>query len=251
MSDIIPYRGQPLERITSRDLVRLEDLKIPIPRFYLAGNVYVGTFNQAGFVIVDNTPELRPSWIGSDYMSRWWTPERVQDDIDGGFLKEEERGFYDTTGGMAALRFFAISKQLMEIFDRDSYLGLPMIRKICSENIVPNEFYELEVFPEKEQSLGSYGHGDITLGRTLKEELERVVNIALRPVKERTGAECEYFPYVVYFPTQLYGRVTQTLEESVQEAVARFDEFGRKFSLRETHTEIPTNPVLLEGKSEV
>ncbi len=68
MGEVIPYKGRNLERITPHELVKPEDLKLRLPRFYLAGNVYVGEFNQAGFVIVDTQPPLKPYWVGSDIL---------------------------------------------------------------------------------------------------------------------------------------------------------------------------------------
>ncbi len=240
MADIVPYKGISLERLSGRDLVRPGDLAAKPTRFYLAGNVYVGSFNQAGFVVVDKKPGPRPYWIGSEIMMGY-TPEEIQKDIKYGVIKEEERYFFDTTGGLAALRLFALSRQLMDIFDRDRFLGIPMIRKMCEQGVVPDEFHELDARPERMEPIFDYVNFG---GRELTDELYQVASNALRPVAERTGQKYEFFPYVTYFPPQAYPIVVPTLEESAQEVVSRFDEFGKRFGLAENYKELPVNTAL-------
>ncbi|MBS3096017.1 hypothetical protein J4480_01100 [Candidatus Woesearchaeota archaeon] len=240
MGELIPYKSGHLEKITPQELVKPEDLKLHLPRFYLARNVYVGNFNEAGFVIIDTQPGLKPFWIGFDVLYGY-SPKEVQDMIDTHQITEQERYFFDTTGGMAALRFFALSEELMGIFEKDEYLGERMIRKICEKGIVPKEFNEVEIIPEERQMVGQYAY---TRTELIK-ELDDVVNLTLRPPKERTESVYRYYPYVTHFPTQAYGIVTDTLESAVQEAIVRFDEFGEKFRLSETYQELKTNPFLI------
>ncbi len=228
MGNPIQYRYQSLERITAREIVTSNTLKLYLPRFYLAGSVYAGQFNQAGFVIVDRTPQERPYWGGSNILR--YSPQQVKEEIQkhkeygtGAGIPEEEKYFYDTTRGMAALRFFAVSKQLTDIFEKDDLLGEPMIKKICQDNVVPKDFHELEIFPsDSRKSILEYNPN-------ANDELGVVVNIILGPLKKRTETEYKHFPYVTYFPTQAYGIITQTLEESIQEVVLRSDRFGNQF----------------------
>lgn len=240
MADIVPYKGIPLERLSGRDLVRPGDLAAKPTRFYLASNVYVGNFNQAGFVVVDKNPGKRPYWIGSEILSGY-TPEQVQQRIDQRIIKEEERYFFDTAGGLAALRLFALSKQLMDIFDKDTFLGRPMIRKICEQGVVPDEFNELNAWLEEREPIFDY---ILNRSGALTEELYQVASSALRPVAERTGQKYAFFPYVTYFPSQAYPIVVPTLEESAQEVVSRFDDFGKRFGLAENYKELPVNTAL-------
>lgn len=237
MSDIVQYGERRLERLSCQELMRPEDLRQRLPRFYLSGDVYVGNFNQAGFVIGDRTPERRPGWIGSDFISVGLTEEELM------LIPEEERPFH--IADLAALRFFAVSEQLMEIFRKDRYLGVPMIRKICEEGVVPGEFNEMPIFPEERDPHLKYAQ--IGGEEPLQDELATLVNIVLRPLRERTETGYSYFPYVTYFQTQLYPRVMRTLEQSVQEVVHRFDEFGVRFRLSESHKELKINPLLIEG----
>ncbi len=166
--------------------------------------------------------------------------------IDTHQIKDEERYFFDATDGMAALRFFVIPEKLRKIFEKDEYLGMPMIRKICENGLVPKEFHELEVFPEERDMIGRYASSRIELAK----ELGDVVNFTLRPLKERIKTDYRYFPYVTHFPTQAYSIVTTTLESAVQEAIARFDKFGKNFRLSEEHQGLKTNPLLTTKQEE-
>ena len=144
---------------------------------------------------------------------------------------------------MAALRYFAISEELMDIFNRDEFLGEPLIRKICEKDVVPKDFEELPVFPPNAQSIDEY---NIRIDFTDSSDLGRLVNALLIPLKERVGRNYTHFPYVTYFPTAAYSLIVPTLEESVKEVVIRFDKLGDGHRLKETYKEIKTNPLLLK-----
>jgi hypothetical protein len=247
MSDIIPYNEQTIERIPGRELVTPELLKMELPRFFLASPVYVGKHNQAGFVVGDRTPGQRPYWIGSDIMS--YSPEEVERHIQvykefgpGAGIPEEKRYFYDTKGGLAALRFFAISEILNEILEKDKFIGPAMIRKICEEAAVPEEFEELPVCPPGCEIIFDYGPGSTRESNGLK----TVIDLALTPLKDRVGSDYTSHEYVTFFPTVAYPSIVPVLEESVKEVVARFDEFGDRFGLLEKHEELKGNQLLLE-----
>ena len=245
MSDIVLYKDQKLEAISGRELIGPDLLKKSLPRFFLASPVYVGKHNQAGFVIGDRTPDKRPFWIGSDILRL--APEEVEKMIQdykkwGNGIPEEDRYFYDTKGSMAALRYFAISNTLNEILKRDEFLGPAMIRKICEQAAVPKEFHELPVYPVGCDTISEYGHDDCME----RNGLNAVINQALAPLKQRTGSNYSSQSYVTYFPTVAYSVIVPTLEESVKGVVARFDEFGNRFGLLETHKELMRNPLLLE-----
>ncbi len=247
MSDIVLYKKQKLERIHGKELVPRGILKQKLPRFFIASSVYVGKYNQAGFVIVDRNPDKRPFWTGSDIIR--YSPDQVEREIEqhkkyGVGIPEEKRYFYDTTGGMAALRYFAISDELMDILRKDYFLGPAMIRKICEEAAVPEDFDEIPVCPpDIREPIWEYNDEDAME----KNGLKTVIDQALLPLKERTGADYVSQEYVTYFPPAAYPLIVSTLEESVRDVVARFDQFGDKFNLLETHKgKLARNPILLE-----
>ena len=144
---------------------------------------------------------------------------------------------------MAALRYFAISEELMEIFRKDKFLGAPLLRKICEEGVVPEDFEELSVFPPWGENISEY---NLRMGFADETGLGKLVNTLLAPLKERVGKDYMYFPYVTYFPTAAYSLIVPTLEDSVKEVVVRFDELGDRNRLKETYKEIKTNPLLLK-----
>ena len=238
MADIVPYKEQKLERIPAAALIRPEHLHLS--RFFLPGSVYVGQYNQVGFVLVDRTPGKRPWWIGSDIL--YYDSEEVEKDIRTGRLREDQRWFYDMQYGMSALRYFAISDELMEIFRRDTFLGVHVIEKICEEGLVPPEFEEYQVYPtDSRQRIDCYDTCDDRL------EITKVVEVLLAPLRERTGTEYKLFSYVTYFPAMAYPVFVPVLETAVQEAVARFDQFGNKYL--GDHPGIRTNLALVEANA--
>jgi len=235
MSDIVPYKDTKLERMAYTEIMRPSDLKLSIPRFYLHGPVHVGEFNQAGFVIVDRTPQPKPRWIGSDFIGGGMSERELE-----GTITDEERPYYKAD--LAALRFFALGRDLMGVFAKDKYLGMPMLRKICEEGVVPREFDEEPIFPQgRDMNLNYSGSNTPTM---LTPELDMLANIVVRQLEERSGHGYAVYPYVTYFQTQMYPHVMHTLETSVQEVVARFDEFARRFNVKQAHPEVKTNPLL-------
>lgn len=241
MSEIIPYKEQKLEQLSGKELITPEFLMEEPSRFFLAGNVYVGKYNQAGFVIVDTEPGRRPYWIGSDLMSGY-SPKEVEEEIKLGVIPEEKKYFYDTTNGMAALRYFAISNSLMNLLEKDPFFTEPMIRKICEDGVLPDDFDEECVLKAGRDPLSEY----LDYDKESSNGLSLLVDQLLSPLNERTGSSYAQWTYVMYFPTAAYPVIVPTLETSVQEVVSRFDKFGDKFNIAEDHKDLSVNTQLIK-----
>ncbi len=198
--------------------------------------MYVGEHHQAGFLVADNKPHERPYWIGSDIMRT--TSHEVDKEIRNRSLKEENRYRHDTVQGMALLRYFAVPEVIMEIFHKDNFLGIPLLKKICEENVVPDEFEELDVRAPHRNPISEY----CTSQLFNNSELEATLNEIILPLKERTGREYQFFPYVTYFPTPQYFYHIEILRSSVQTVVKRFDELVEIFKLKKIYPHIVKNP---------
>lgn len=220
------YRPNEFNVLSTASLISADGITIKPSNLFIASHTYVGAFNQIGLLVADFKPEGRP------YMERHdsyptYSPEQVDRLIKNGELTEQQRYFYDMTNGMAAIRLIGIPKPMMEIFEADKYLGRPMISKLCMEVNVPEEYAEIEI---RDLSVGDpmrlWEYFDLG---TLSTEMEQAIEPVVNPVKRMTGEKTfEYFGFVTFFPSARFVEVTGNLEAAVQEAIANFDEFGKR-----------------------
>lgn len=243
MSNIIIRPEGNIESLPAKEVLTTALEKFNSEKFFLASDLYVGNWNQAGFVIGDRQPKPRPYWLDADIMR--YSEFEVENEIRLGMIPEERRGFYDTSKSMAALRYFAIPEELEVVFKKDKFLGMPLLKKICEENAVPEYFDELDVIAPYRHRIDEY---DPYSASEDSSKLLKIIEQVISPLHERTGQKYKFYPYVTYFPTAMFPIIVPTLQESVQMVTGRFDQFAERFNIGNNRPQIKRNPLLIDQK---
>ncbi len=129
------------------DLITSDDSPILQPRFFLPAEVIVGRYGVVGMVIADNRPEYR--WVSYDD-GEWTGIGYRESDMYGVTDPVKRAHFLNTESGFSLLRTFALPAQIAEVFDRDKFLGEPMIEKCACDSVFDEgvEFDERRALPE-------------------------------------------------------------------------------------------------------
>lgn len=250
-----------------------------LPRFYLTSNIYVGEFGQVGLVFVDrhaygeqlhkgaggdivdfNSPII-PAYFRDALLTGPDDLRRANNSIAEEFLDNGLKDFFWSINTMVAVRFYALPREMADVFMQDRYLGPALIRKVCEEDLpvepldkdpqVPEllvrksthenlewllrHAYEVPIFTEIDGNtrsrFPSYGRIDQNGARTITSYSMGKFLDSL--IKSLTGRSAEdYFPigYATYFTTKLivYKSVTALLEPLAAEVVQRFDDLWRR-----------------------
>lgn len=250
-----------------------------LPRFYLTGNIYVGEFGQVGLVFVDRKAHANqlsigaaretvsfdspiiPAFLKDGLLTRPDDLIRVNRRIAKEFLNSGRRDFFWSIDTMTAVRFYALPREMSDVFMKDRYLGPALIRKICEEDLpvepldgdpnipelivkksTPEKLrrllgnrYEVPIFAEIDGGIMSrfpeYGRIDQNGVRTITSySLGEFLDSLLKSLTGRNAED--YFPigYATYFSTKLivYKSITTLLEPLAAEVVQRFDDLCRR-----------------------
>lgn len=213
------HQGAPLERVSASGLVLAQYLGEP--RYYLASDVAVGNYGVIGFVLADSRPEKRwhsytnGEWIGVEYS---------EDDILFSDLIHDplsRNHFLDTDQGFRMIRHFVMPLNIRDFFEKDRFLGDPLVDKCCREGTLPEDFDEVPGRP-------NYIYWE---GRTdgnpegLLSKIIRYANPALE-YSEDPGIlwqDLGHRTYLSFHPWQAYKPVIEEGQESIFRAIANFD----------------------------
>lgn len=250
-----------------------------LPSFYLTSNIYVGESGQIGLVFVDRNAResilpgdsskeivgfdspIIPAFFRDGLLSGKDDLKRSNSRIFEEFRNNGLRDFFWSIHTMVAVRFYALPREMADVFMQDRYLGPALIRKVCEEDLpvkpldkdpkVPELFvrkstqenlqwlfrhtYEVPIFAEIDGDIRSrfpeYGRIDQNGVRTITPfSLGKFLDSL---IKSLTGKDTEdYFPigYATYFSTNLivYKSITTLLEPLTAEVVQRFDDLCRR-----------------------
>lgn len=210
------YKGQPLEVFKSRGL--LPDLEVS-KRLFLPSGVIKGIYGVTGFIIIDKTPEDRFVGYTSDLVGVTWSEKNFE------ISEEDISHFLNTKEGFKMIRYFALPPSVRSFFERDRFLGDPLIDKCCSEDI-PKELDETGPL-----RLG-YAFSSIYEG----EVKEMVDNVLLHSNPQLTKDELndwknpwEEKAYISFHPWKDFQNILEIGSQSIYAAIFSFDRIIQQF----------------------
>lgn len=219
--EIILHEGNLLERVVASSIIQRKDKPLmQNKRLFLASDVIVGEYGVTGFLVVDNKPEDRWwSYTDGEKTGCVWSET---DSLQLTAWKKTDPNrlshYLNTSTGFKMIRYFVLPSNVKEFFDKDRYLGDPMINKCACEGTIPEYFDEERVNPSLAFSGGQ---------RELVDEILEYINPRLEKIGE-SRFSWEDFGHNVYFsfhPWQAYKPVLQAGEESIIKAIGNFDQF--------------------------
>lgn len=237
---IVLYQGAPLERIDTRALV-FQETHQKESRFFIPEDIVIGRYGVIGFVLVDNKPEQR--WVS--YTNSEWTGVHTGEPEVYLSHSQNTSHFVNTDRGFKMMRYFILPPEVAEFFERDKFLGEPLIDKCCREGTLPEEFDE-----NRADSRYAFGYGGYTEGGI--ELIEAAIRASFPELTEEERARYYWgrnqYAYVSFHPWQEFKYVTQEGQSSIYAAVNNFDDVLTRFdtnkllSPRDLRITIEDNP---------
>lgn len=226
ISSVVQAGSQLLERVDFTN----QQITLPSQqeRYYLAAPVYRSSFGVEGYLLVDHHPENRwHSYMndGCAYLEyRMGTPSSYcGHDVPPTDDPIRLAHFLNTSQGFKLVRFFHLPNSVIQAFAEDRFLGEPLIQKCIQDQVLPNNFDEVEVNLSLLGTSEEYGALK-SLGRALT-----LVNPAYSELasSDNFGPSWNKIPdhrvYFSFHPWPWYNLVIKIGEESIQKALVNFD----------------------------
>lgn len=226
-SEIVLYRGAPLEKIASSAIVSPQNYALlQEDRLHLASDVIIGKYGVAGFVLVDNKPKKRwKSYVDPEWQGVGYHPDEPMLMHDEEFANNPFRQshFLETDKGFMMLRYFVLPSKIKEFFDKDKYLGEPVIRKFCLEGTLPEEF------DEEEAHIRNLYYHSSREAASINSIIDSI-NPNLKKVGDFYSTNLiGHYAFISFHRWPFYMPVVKAGEEAVVRSIRNFDEGLSKF----------------------
>lgn len=136
-TDVVLWKGSLTQALVSRAGANSPIIQ---SRFFIPSEVLVSRYGVVGMLIVDSKPDHRKvsytntEWIGLDC---------TEDSLEFKDYDPVRRAhFVGTERGLSIIRVFGLPSQVADVFEKDSFLGEPMIAKCACDRTFDVEFDE-------------------------------------------------------------------------------------------------------------
>ncbi len=227
-TSLVIYKGSPLEQIATREV--MEGVSLKKNRIFLATDVVIGKYGVIGFGLVDSKPEDRWKsytdgvWIGVVYNEdSFYLLAQHKDSYADAKLRRSH--YIGTSDGFKLARYFVLPRSVMDFFDRDEFLGEPLIEKCLRQGTLPADFDEEKADPyyafhmEEPRELV-----DAILAKICPEAGDAGSQVAYKVgLAEALGISTKHYPYVSFHSWWQFRDIIQIAQDSLVASVANLD----------------------------
>jgi len=224
---IVPYQDQALEIVKSRSLV-LPD-SAAAKRFFLPSGAVVGRYGVIGFLMIDSKPENRyvsytdGEWAGVTYR---------EEDLKWSYPERNPSHYLNTDTGFKMIRYFALPPAVRAFFEKDKYLGDPLIDKCCREGTLPEELDEVKAYGNYAYWIADQKEVDDLIKSVIHSAYPQVTRDQLQDWKNPLGESV----YLSFHPWKDFEDILPMGTDSIQAAIYNFDSVIERFDAQRVLT---------------